>query len=111
MNLGEVEPQDNLPGPMVPAPAAIPQVRHMYVTKAMVEKYGMATGCTACLRAITHGTTNVIHSEVCRSRMQERLLPPALKDEQPVNLQAGKKRRAEHRQKNLILEWLAKQPR
>ena len=75
--LGEGEPQENLPDPVVPAQAAVPQVRRMYVTKAMVEKYGMTTGCTACLRVITHGTTNVTHADVCRGRMQERLRPPA----------------------------------
>ena len=55
---GEGEPQDNLPDPVVPAPDPIPQVRRMYATKAMVEKYGMTTGCAACLRIITHGATN-----------------------------------------------------
>ena len=67
------EPTEGLPAPVVPDPGGAVQSRQMYVTKAMVEKFAMTNGCTACMRVVIHGTTNVAHSAVCRARMQDRL--------------------------------------
>ena len=56
-----------------PAPAGDPIPRRLYLTKAILEKYGVTEGCLGCTNALL-GNQGVPHSEECRHRITEMMM-------------------------------------
>ena len=66
----EIEVDKSL-GEDIPLPSrAEPVPRKVYLTKAILNKYGMTDGCVGCTNAAIGGT-GIAHSEECRKRIEK----------------------------------------
>ena len=68
----EIEVDKSIELPPPPKAEEDPMPRRLYITRALLDKYGMTEGCVGCTMSAM-ANTGMVHSEACRIRIEKEM--------------------------------------